>query len=527
MNDTHESLDVAKKKLGIHRMRKLNNFLLIVFPIIVSILLTGFTLMPIVYEKGSILSFTTTFSAPIKINDNTNEPSDQAYQKGLIMPNGKMFVAWRDGRLGHKDVYSAISDESISSFLSNKKINSRSSDMSEARDVAIAFMKRNVYVVWEEDAYSSFHTHIFFSKSTDGGNTFSSPIRVDDVPWSENDQKQPAIAVTEDGTVIVAWINKIKNNSMNIKVDRVRLAIYDSANNTFSKNFELPNYFNSTSCQTSVSLAVNNGYVYIAFLDNWMGKSHPYLTWSSDSCRSFLPKKPLRLDICDNPNAEQRKLTIASYPKGSIIAAWEDTRNDYSDIYGAIIHRYRDLMGENFRIDDGPVGTAQESPAIVMDRNNGIFVAWSDDRYSDSTEITWGVRFSYGRCDNLPITFPASVSVFAPARGEEQFSPSICTDGTGKVYITYSRQDAKATQLDVYLSAGIVSSTSSIGAVVTFFSAMFLISAVWTRYHFTRQSNQTHNDLMTVQRSIARAFEPCHSLPTAVRAVSGTALILR
>ncbi|MEM3037848.1 MAG: hypothetical protein QXE45_00440 [Thermoplasmata archaeon] len=494
-----------------------------IFPFIALILLIGSVLMPVAYEKSSISAVTITFSTPIKINDNTNEYTAQANPKGALLPNGKIFVAWRDERNGKKDVYSSMSNEAISSFSANKKVNAKSSSFQNYLYPAIAFSKNNVYVVWEENYYSTFNHHIMFCRSTDSGSTFGPNIRVDDMPLNVNSQERPAITVAEDGTVIVAWMNRIDNST----ISRVRMAIYDPISNNFSKNFELPNYYSSTSRQSSVSLAANKNYVYVAYLDDWTGLPHPYVTWSSDSCKSFIPKKPVRLDMCSNPNAYQQELSIAAYPKGSIIAAWTDNRNGDWDIYGAVMHKYRDIWGENFRIDDGPAGTYQKSPAIVMDRNNGIFVAWSDDRYSDSTEITWGVRFSYGRCDNLPITFPASVSVFSPARGEEQFSPSICTDGTGKVYITYSRLEAKATQPDVYLSAGIVSSTSSIGAVVTFFSAMFLISAVWTRYHFTRQSNQTHNDLMTVQRSIARAFEPCHSLPTAVRAVSGTALILR
>lgn len=472
------------------------------------ILLLGSALMPVAYERGSVSAISTTFSTPIKVNDNTNEYTAQANPVGTILPNGKMFVAWRDERSGKKDVYCSVSNENINSFMANKKVNTRSSDFQNYLFPDIAFCKNNVYLVWEENYYSTFNHHIMFAKSTDSGNTFGPNIRVDDMPLNVNSQERPSIAVADDGTVIVAWINRIDNST----TSRIRLAVYDAANNTFSRNFELPNYYSSTSRQTSVSLATNRDYVFVAYLDDWSGLPHPYVTWSSDSCKSFMPKKPVRLDMSSNPNAYQQELAIASYPKGSIIAAWMDNRNGDWDIYGAVMHRYRDIWGENFRIDDGPSGTYQKSPAIVMDKNNGIYVAWSDDRYSDATDITWGVRFSYGRCDALPITFSASVSVYTPGRGEEQYSPSISVDGTNKAYITYSRMDPKATQPDVYMSAGTVSSTSSTGFVASTSLASLLVATTLAVLSINGVANDREVSKV-LQKTIARASErlvtPC------------------
>jgi len=453
------------------------------------------------------------FSSAIRVNDNVNEYTAQANPDSALLPNGKLFVVWRDERNGKKDVYSSLSNENINYFSPNKKINVRSSDFTNHLYPAIAFCKNNVYVVWEENYYSTFHHHIMFSRSTDGGSTFGPNIRVDDMPLNVNSQEKPSITVAEDGTVIVAWINFIDNST----VSRVRFAIYDPLSNSFSPNFELPNYFVSSSRQTSVSLVTNRNYVYVGYLDDWSGLPHPYITWSDDACRSFLPKKPLQLDICDNPAAYQQELSLAAYPKGAVVAIWSDNRNGDWDIYGALVHRYRGLIGENFRVDDGPKGTLQRNPTIAIDANNGIYAAWSDDRYSDSDYTTWGIRFAYASCGNLPIAFTPSVSVLSPKRGEDQMSPSIAVGGPNNIYITYSRIEDKATQPDIYMSAGVLSVTSSASSTANILTA-FLTSAASMAFVIAKE--ETRNRKREILPKI-------HSLPVAVRAVSGTALILR
>lgn len=451
--------------------------------LIISILLIITLLMPVAYKNASISSISTTFSTPIKVNDNTNEYTAQSNPKAAIMPNGKLFITWRDERDGKKDVYTAVSNDAINSFSANKKINAHSSSFQNYLYPTVAFSKNNVYIVWEENYYSTFHHHIMFARSIDSGITFGPNIRVDDMPLNVNSQERPAITVAQDGTVIVAWINRIDNST----ITRVRFAIYDPISNTFGKNFELPNYYSSTSRQSSVSLATSKNYVYVAYLDDWDGLPHPYVTWSSDSCNSFSPKKPVKLDISDNPNAYQQELSIAPYPKGSVIAVWRDNRNGDWDIYGTVMHKYRDVLGENFRIDDSPAGTSQKNPTIISDNFNGICVAWADDRYSDSIEITWGIRFSYGICDGTPITFSASTSVYPPKRGEEQNFPSISVDGTGKVYVAYSRTDADATQPDVYMSAGTISVTSSTSFLAPISSAYLAIASSWSIFKVRAQ----------------------------------------
>src|SRR5439155_13207220 len=57
----------------------------------------------------------------------------------------------------------------------------------------------NIYVVFNDNPPDVDRADIFFTQSSDGGNTWSSPVRVND-DATTNDQWQPALAVTPDGT---------------------------------------------------------------------------------------------------------------------------------------------------------------------------------------------------------------------------------------------------------------------------------------------------------------------------------------
>ena len=57
----------------------------------------------------------------------------------------------------------------------------------------------NIYVVFNDNPPDVDRADIFFTQSTDGGATWSAPVRVND-DATTNDQWQPALAVTPDGT---------------------------------------------------------------------------------------------------------------------------------------------------------------------------------------------------------------------------------------------------------------------------------------------------------------------------------------
>lgn len=180
-------------------------------------------------------------------NSNTADPFVQGSQVA-VGPNGEVYVAW--------EAYSA--DELTRSIKIRKSTNGGSS-FSPAKVVSMvtyvgvgdvlqglfrsgpdlqglavdnssSSTKGNIYCTWHDGRNKSQGDpagiegkyrfgDILFSKSTDGGNTWSAPKRVNDDPITKKvDQFMPAIAVAKNGTVGVLFYDRRKD-SRNFLID--------------------------------------------------------------------------------------------------------------------------------------------------------------------------------------------------------------------------------------------------------------------------------------------------------------------
>ncbi len=78
-------------------------------------------------------------------------------------------------------------------------------------DVAVDPATGNLYAVWQDSRFSGFRfDEVAFSMSTDGGLTWSTPIKVNQTPVNTTKQLRqqaflPSVAVTADGTIVVTY----------------------------------------------------------------------------------------------------------------------------------------------------------------------------------------------------------------------------------------------------------------------------------------------------------------------------------
>jgi hypothetical protein len=84
-------------------------------------------------------------------------------------------------------------------------------------DVAVNRSNGNLYAVWQDARFDGFtHDDIAFTQSTDGGNSWSAPIKVNQTPASEptGDRQafNAAVHVADDGTVGVSYYD-FRNNT--------------------------------------------------------------------------------------------------------------------------------------------------------------------------------------------------------------------------------------------------------------------------------------------------------------------------
>ena len=100
-------------------------------------------------------------------------------------------------------------------------------------EVAINRTNGNLYAVWMDARFSGFtHDSIAYSQSTNGGNSWSAPIQVNQTPPTEpNDDQQaftPSVHVTDDGTgtVVVSYFDFRNNTTSNATLDTDHWAVH-------------------------------------------------------------------------------------------------------------------------------------------------------------------------------------------------------------------------------------------------------------------------------------------------------------
>jgi hypothetical protein len=121
-------------------------------------------------------------------------------------PHGRLWVVWAFG--GH--VYLHYSDNLGQSYSPPVAVNREPETISARGEnrPKIAFDRhQGIYLSWTRSASKRYSGHIRFSHSDDGGESFSSPITVND-HLEDVGHRFDALRVTPQGDVYIAWIDK-------------------------------------------------------------------------------------------------------------------------------------------------------------------------------------------------------------------------------------------------------------------------------------------------------------------------------
>jgi hypothetical protein len=213
------------------------------------------------------------FSSNIRVNDDTSS-TGQATPGVAVTSNGIVGAVWMDGRDDNlkNDIYFSKSVDGGNIFGdgvddTDVLVNDDSFSASQ-KSPAIATYNNNFYVVWT-DSRGNFD-HIYFSKSTGGGSSFSSNKRADDTPSNFNVGFSD-IAVTSSGTICVVWQDNRDGNA--------DIYYSESTNDgsSFSTSLRVDNTGTGTSDQKYPKIAIGgSGDKYVVWQDNRNGNNDIY-----------------------------------------------------------------------------------------------------------------------------------------------------------------------------------------------------------------------------------------------------------
>lgn len=374
------------------------------------------------------------FNDNIEVNDDTSS-NWQSMPSIAIDNNGTVFIAWSDRRDTDNNIYFTKSTDGGKTFHKNIKINDDSGSASQTSPSIALDSSDNIYITWED--YRNVDSDIYFTKSTNGGNTFSGNIQVNDDTGSDP-QHSPSIAIDDVGNIFITWYDK-RNGDYDIY-----FANSTNGGTSFGTN-NIVNDDGTSERQYKPSIAAeSNGFVYIVWYDYRSGSNYDvYFANSTDGGAIFSQNIKITDEIGDS---NQVLPSIATEGNGLLYVAWADFRDGSYDIYFTNSPDGGASFGTNIKInDDGATNEKQTNPSVVVVPNGNIYVVWEDERYgSDYPDIFIARSIDKGK------NFSENIKINDDSGSYVQVKPSIAADDSG-IYVVWT-DDRSDSYGDIYFS---------------------------------------------------------------------------
>jgi PKD repeat protein len=283
---------------------------------------------------------------------------------------------------------------------------------------------------------------IFFSKSTDGGRTWTSPMRVNNDGGTAV-QMDPSLFVDAAGAIYVVWTD-FRGLTSDIYFSKST-----DGGLSFSANVRVNDIVTNTQVESDIAVDAA-GLVHAVWTDNRNAATTGpdiYYGNSTDGGLSFDPSQRVNNDA---GAAEQARPAIGVAPDRSVYAVWDDPRNAARgrDVY---FSKSTDLGGTwtpNIIVNDDVGNIAQDNAAIAVDPAGSIFVTWADSRNPNGAPDIFASRSTNGGA-----SFAANVPVNDDSGTAFQTTPSIHAV-PGKVQIVWAdARTAGSTGWDIYTAS--------------------------------------------------------------------------
>lgn len=231
------------------------------------------------YDKG------VSFGDTVQVND--EDVADTAslnhdLSSMVVDRFDSIHVAWpgkRDGEDSHyaPDVFYSKSEDGGLSFSENLKVHGETGRMYEAFGGLDADSEGNPHVVWLESTFNEVSQRIMYAESSDGGETFDASIfvkRGDDISGKgKGFFRAPSIAIGPDDIPRIAWIEYYRSS----KDCNVWYSEFDESADKFSPRILVSNHGRNDTKQALLVVDIDNGgFSHLAWMDKRKGEYDIY-----------------------------------------------------------------------------------------------------------------------------------------------------------------------------------------------------------------------------------------------------------
>lgn len=211
---------------------------------------------------GSISSVAGLFAPDVRVSQDFTNSGQRNPSLGAD-GSGNIYVAWDDSRDGDKNIYFSKSVDGGLTWSDDKRVDDDTNNGTQVNPSLGVDGSGNIYVAWQDSRNGA--TDIYFSKSTNGGSTWSANTRVDN---SAQQLFVPSLTVDGSGNIYVVWYNG--------NFDKISFSKSTDGGSTWSNDIRLDQP-HTDNWKSSTSLSVDgSGNVYVAWDDNRWGNDDIY-----------------------------------------------------------------------------------------------------------------------------------------------------------------------------------------------------------------------------------------------------------
>jgi len=229
-----------------------------------------------------LLSLTMTLGAAWTTKRITSNTGDSA-RPSIVADGSKIYLVWYDGTPGNYEIFFIKSTSSGATWQTAKRLTNTTG---ESYNPEIAVSDANVYVVWQDDTLGT--GNIYFRKSTDSGTTWQTAKRLTN---NIGDCWSPSIAAS-GSNVYVVWQDDAPGN------EEIYFRKSTDGGATWQSKMRLTN---NTGVSLIPEIIVNGSNVYVVWYDNTFGGNYDvYLRKSTDYGVTWQTQKRLTNNIGDS-----------------------------------------------------------------------------------------------------------------------------------------------------------------------------------------------------------------------------------
>ncbi|MCK4574901.1 T9SS type A sorting domain-containing protein [candidate division WOR-3 bacterium] len=403
------------------------------------ILLFGIVLVVVgdVYAQGYV------FGPNVRVSDylpgTANCYTPNAGQRGVAVRGDTVYCVWDDDRLRGWGVRFSKSTDGGQTFLPNVQVDD---GLGEAYTPTIAVGNDGtIYVSWDGEPSPFSYKQVFFSRSTDGGLTFTPDVLVNDTAGGikNHPHRNPSMAVDSAGVIYIAYDDG-RNGPGNYD-------IYFSKSTdggfTFPNDVLVNDTIGDILNDTRPALALSkDSDIYISWNKafDWL-----YVSKSTDGGISFSPDVQVNDTV-----AESWQNSIDVDSRGYVHVTWRDGRDGNANIYYSRSINGGLTFSPNIRVNDAAhEPEPQAYPSMCVDDSGMVYAVWQE-----GSGIHPDIYFTCTTDNGDSVFVEPNVKVSDVPPDSEMFDPSIAVGDSGKVYVMWSDHRNNFWSGDVYFSVG-------------------------------------------------------------------------